>query len=78
MPPCDIQINICPIATSIKTKDSDLDIWISDSEDQTEWALSNAYQTIKELQMYSRRKGVSVINLPASTGYEFQSGRFPY
>ncbi len=36
------------IATSIKTADSDLDVWVSDSEDPAEWAPSNSMQTIKD------------------------------
>lgn len=45
------------IATSIKTKDSDLDIWVSDSEDPAEWAPSNSYQTIKEVaDVFTKKK----------------------
>ncbi len=36
------------IATSVKTADSDLDIWVSDSEDPAEWAPSNSMKTIKD------------------------------
>ncbi|MEQ2927571.1 phage major capsid protein [Agathobaculum butyriciproducens] len=46
------------IATSIKTKDSDLDIWVSDSEDPAEWAPSNSYQTIKEVADVFTKKRV--------------------
>ncbi len=46
------------IATSIKTKDSDLDIWVSDSEDPAEWAPSNSYQTIKEVADIFTKKRV--------------------
>ncbi|KIR02921.1 phage major capsid protein, HK97 family [Lachnospiraceae bacterium TWA4] len=46
------------IATSIKTKDSDLDIWVSGSEDPAEWAPSNSYQTIKEVADVFTKKRV--------------------
>lgn len=37
------------IATSIKTADSDYDIWVSDSDEPAEWAPSNSFQTIGEV-----------------------------
>lgn len=36
------------LATSIKSADSDLDIWVSDSDEQVEWAPSNTQQFIKD------------------------------
>ena len=36
------------LATSIKSADSDLDIWVSDSDEQAEWAPSNTQQFIKD------------------------------
>lgn len=37
------------IATSIKSVDSDLDIWVSDSEDPAEWAQVDAAKAINEV-----------------------------
>ena len=37
------------IATSIKSVDSDLDIWVSDSEDPAEWAPVDVAKTINEV-----------------------------
>ncbi len=43
------------IGTSVRTADSDLDIWVSDSDDPAEWAPSNSLQTIKDsLQDFTR------------------------
>ena len=36
------------LATSIKSADSDLDIWVSDSDEPAEWAPSNTQQFIKD------------------------------
>ncbi len=36
------------LATSIKTADSDLDIWVSDSDEPAEWAPSNTQQLITD------------------------------
>ncbi|MDO4649544.1 MAG: phage major capsid protein [Eubacteriales bacterium] len=36
------------IATNVKSKDSDLDIWVSDSDEPAEWAPRNAQQFIKD------------------------------
>ena len=36
------------LATSIKSADSDLDIWVSDSDETAEWAPSNTQQFIKD------------------------------
>ena len=37
------------LATSIKSADSDLDIWVSDSDEPAEWAPSNTQQFIMGL-----------------------------
>ena len=37
------------LATSIKSADSDLDIWVSDSDEQAEWAPSNTQQFITRM-----------------------------
>lgn len=44
------------LATSIKSADSDLDIWVSDSDEQAEWAPSNTQQFIKDAAASSIRK----------------------
>lgn len=46
------------IATSIKTKDSDHDIWVSDSDEPAEWAPSNTPQTIKSVASVFTKKTI--------------------
>lgn len=46
------------IATSVKTKDSDHSIWLSDSDDPAEWTPSNTPQTIKSVASVFTKKPI--------------------
>lgn len=46
------------ISTSIKTKDSDHDIWVLDSDEPAEWVPSNSYQKLKEVAAVFSKKPV--------------------
>lgn len=46
------------IATSVKTKDSDHSVWLSDSDDPAEWTPSNTPQTIKSVASVFTKKTI--------------------